>query len=72
MLVLADAPMREMLDAGGLSTVTFAVDDCRATIDDLRAKGVEVLHEASDHPLGLEAVVRDDSGNTLVFIEYRR
>ena len=72
MLVLADQPMLEALDAGGLSTVTFAVDDCGATIDDLRGKGVEILHEPADHPLGLEAVVRDNSGNTLVFIEYRR
>ena len=65
----ADA-LRQAVEGGGLSTVTFAVDDCEATIDDLRAKGVEILHEPTTHPLGFEAVARDSSGNTLVFIQY--
>src|SRR5688500_7275910 len=37
--------LRRVVESGGLSSVTFAVDDCRATIEDLEAKGVEILHE---------------------------
>lgn len=64
--------LRKVVESGGLSSVTFAVDDCRATIEDLQAKGVEILHEPTRQPFGIEAVVRDSSGNAVVFIEYSR
>ena len=38
-------------------------DDCRATYEELRAKGVTFLEEPADRPYGIEAVFRDDSGN---------
>jgi hypothetical protein len=45
------------------------VDDCRATYEELKAKGVEFIQEPSDRPYGVEAVMRDNSGNWWVLVE---
>lgn len=47
----------------------LAVDDCRKTFDELSAKGVTFLQEPADRPYGVEAVIRDNSGNWLVLVE---
>ncbi|MDG4797534.1 VOC family protein [Micromonospora sp. WMMD1082] len=63
--------LRRAQDEGGLFGVGLAVDDCRKTHDDLRAKGVEFLQEPEERPYGVEAVIRDNSGNWLVLVEPR-
>jgi predicted enzyme related to lactoylglutathione lyase len=64
----ADA-LRRVLEHGALSSVTFAVDDCRASIAELEAIGVEVLHEPTQQPFGVEAVISDGCGNGVVLME---
>jgi catechol 2,3-dioxygenase-like lactoylglutathione lyase family enzyme len=59
------------LDKGSMSGVGLTVDDCRATYDDLVAKGVDFLQPPSDRPYGVEAVMRDNSGNWVVLVEPR-
>ena len=49
----------------------MAVDDCRKTFEELKAKGVEFLQEPSDRPYGVEAVCRDNSGNWMVLVEQK-
>ncbi|GAA1644859.1 hypothetical protein GCM10009744_39410 [Kribbella alba] len=49
----------------------IATDDCRKTFDELVAKGVEYIQEPSDRPYGVEAVLRDNSGNWLVLVEQK-
>jgi catechol 2,3-dioxygenase-like lactoylglutathione lyase family enzyme len=63
--------LRKLVERGELSPITLAVDDCRATVRVLKAKGVEMVHEPVDQPFGVEALIRDDSGNSLVLLEYR-
>jgi hypothetical protein len=60
-----------ILDRGGLNGVGLTVSDCRKTYEDLSAKGVTFLQEPSDRPYGVEAVMRDNSGNWLVLVEPR-
>ena len=67
---LISAMQRAQLD-GGMPGLGLQVDDCRATVDDLRAKGVEFLQEPLDRPYGVEAVMRDNSGNWMVLVEPR-
>jgi catechol 2,3-dioxygenase-like lactoylglutathione lyase family enzyme len=67
---LVDA-IRRAQDEGGMAGVGVNVDDCRATYEDLRAKGVEFMQEPSDRPYGVEAVCRDNSGNWMVLVEHR-
>jgi len=63
------AAFRRMMDKGSLPAVGLATDDCRATHDELVAKGVDVVQEPADRPYGVEAIVRDNSGNWLVLVE---
>ena len=53
---------------GGLG---LRVEDCRKTHAELTAKGVTFLQEPADRPYGVEAVMRDNSGNWLVLVEPR-
>lgn len=66
----ADAEtVRRLLAKGSLHSVGLATDDCRKTYEDLRAKGVEFIQEPADRPYGVEAMLRDNSGNWLVMVE---
>jgi catechol 2,3-dioxygenase-like lactoylglutathione lyase family enzyme len=65
------ASLLRAMDAGGLNGVGLTVDDCRKTAEELAAKGVEFLQEPSDRPYGIEAVIRDNSGNWLVLVEHK-
>lgn len=47
------------------------VDDCRKTCEELRAKGVQFVQEPEERPYGVEAVIRDNSGNWMVLVEPR-
>jgi catechol 2,3-dioxygenase-like lactoylglutathione lyase family enzyme len=67
----AAAAIGRILDKGGLNGVGLTVDDCRKTYEELSAKGVTFLQEPSDRPYGVEAVMRDNSGNWLVLVEPR-
>lgn len=63
--------LRRAQDEGGLPGVGLNVNDCRATYEDLRAKGVEFLQEPQERPYGVEALMRDNSGNWMVLVEPR-
>jgi len=56
---------------GGLPGVGLQVDDCQKTFHELTAKGVEFIQEPQQRPYGVEALMRDNSGNWLVLVEPR-
>jgi hypothetical protein len=60
-----------MLDKGSLGAVGLSTDDCHKTYDALTAKGVDFIQEPADRPYGIEAVLRDNSGNWLVLVEQK-
>jgi catechol 2,3-dioxygenase-like lactoylglutathione lyase family enzyme len=63
------AAVRRMQAKGSLGAVGLATDDCVATCRELRARGVEFVQEPADRPYGVEAIIRDNSGNWLVVVE---
>lgn len=65
------ASMRRAQAEGGLPGVGLNVDDCRKTFETLSARGVEFLQEPAERPYGVEALMRDNSGNWLVLVEPR-
>ena len=67
----AAAAIKRMMAKGTLHGFGIATDDCRKTFAELTAKGVEYIQEPSDRPYGVEAVLRDNSGNWLVLVEQR-
>jgi len=63
--------IRRIMAKGMMHGVGVRTDDCRKTFDELVAKGVEYIQEPSDRPYGVEAVLRDNSGNWLVLVEQK-
>jgi hypothetical protein len=61
--------IRRQLGKGQMGGLGLRVDDCRATHRELSAKGVDFLQEPADRPYGVEAVMRDNTGNWLVLVE---
>ncbi len=59
---------REAL-VGKNPTLVFKVDDCRATVEEMRSRGVEVRTAPEATPWGLQAIVRDMDGNDLVLLQ---
>ena len=55
--------LRGLLEAGALPGGVFATDDCRRDFEELKAKGVVFMREPKEMPYGIEALMRDDSGN---------
>lgn len=56
--------IRELVAKGALGTAVLTTDDCRGTFKELAERGVTFLSEPAERPYGIEAVFRDDSGNT--------
>jgi catechol 2,3-dioxygenase-like lactoylglutathione lyase family enzyme len=61
--------IRRQLEKGQMGGIGLRVDDCRKAFEELSAKGVTFLQEPADRPYGVEAVIRDVSGNWLVLVE---
>jgi catechol 2,3-dioxygenase-like lactoylglutathione lyase family enzyme len=55
--------MNALLNKGMLSPGAFRTADCRKTVAELKAKGVEFLSEAKDQFYAIEAIFRDPFGN---------
>jgi catechol 2,3-dioxygenase-like lactoylglutathione lyase family enzyme len=65
---MAEAVERS-LAKGRMGGLGLRVDDCRKTYEELSAKGVEFPQPPEERPYGVEAVMRDNSGNWLVLVE---
>ncbi len=63
------AAVSRALAKGSMGGIGLTVDDCRATYEELSSKGVEFPQPPSERPYGVEAVMRDVSGNWLVLVE---
>jgi catechol 2,3-dioxygenase-like lactoylglutathione lyase family enzyme len=59
----AAAALKGLMEKGRLGGGVLQTDDCRATYEELKAKGVEFLSPPADRFYGVEAVLRDNSGN---------
>jgi catechol 2,3-dioxygenase-like lactoylglutathione lyase family enzyme len=57
------AQVKELMAKGAAGTVFLTTDDCRASYEDLRARGVEFTEEPEERPYGIDAGFRDPSGN---------
>jgi catechol 2,3-dioxygenase-like lactoylglutathione lyase family enzyme len=57
--------LRELVASGGMGVGVMTTDDCLRTYKELSAKGVTFLSEPAERPYGIEAMLRDDSGNLI-------
>jgi predicted enzyme related to lactoylglutathione lyase len=67
---MAEAVSRA-LASGTMGGFGLRTTDCKKTFEELSAKGVDFVQPPSERPYGVEAVMRDNSGNWLVLVEPR-
>lgn len=61
--------VRKLLGTGALGTAIFSTGDCRATYEELRAKGVEFTQEPTERFYGTDCALRDPFGNWIRITE---
>jgi catechol 2,3-dioxygenase-like lactoylglutathione lyase family enzyme len=61
--------VRALVAKGALSPGVMSTSDCRGDYEKLLARGVEFLQPPAERPYGIEALLRDDSGNWFSFTQ---
>ena len=59
------AQVRDLMGKGFAGTVFLTTDDCRASYEELKARGVEFTEEPEERPYGIDCGFRDPSGNAM-------
>ena len=54
---------QELVAKGAAGGLFFTTDDCQATYEELKGRGVEFTQEPTEQPYGIDAGFRDPSGN---------
>ncbi len=57
--------VRELMGKGAAGTIFFATDDCQASYEELKGRGVEFTEKPEQRPYGIDAAFRDPSGNSI-------
>jgi catechol 2,3-dioxygenase-like lactoylglutathione lyase family enzyme len=55
--------VKALVAKGALGPGVFGADDCKSTYDELSTRGVTFLSEPAERFYGIEATLRDNSGN---------
>jgi uncharacterized glyoxalase superfamily protein PhnB len=63
--------VRNLMAKGFTGTVFLTTDDCRASYEELKARGVEFTEQPEERPYGIDSGFRDPSGNSLRLTEVR-
>ncbi len=61
--------VKRSLAKGTMGGFGLRTDNCQKTFEELSAQGVQFTQPPSKRPYGVEAVMRDSSGNWLVLVE---
>ena len=64
--------VRLLLKKGVLGSGVFEVDDCQKTYEDLKKKGVQFAGAPEDKFYGVEAIMKDNSGNWFSMTEEKK
>jgi len=55
--------IQSLMAKGAATGLFFSTDDCQATFEELKGRGVEFTQEPTEQPYGIDAGFRDPSGN---------
>jgi uncharacterized glyoxalase superfamily protein PhnB len=61
----------DLMAKGFAGTVFLTTDDCRASYEELRARGVEFSDAPEERPYGIDSGFRDPSGNSIRLTEVK-
>jgi predicted enzyme related to lactoylglutathione lyase len=63
--------VKSLMAKGAAGTVFLTTDDCRASYEELKARGVEFTEAPEERPYGIDSGFRDPSGNSLRLTQVR-
>ncbi len=63
--------VRALMAKGFAGTIFLVTDDCRASYEEMRGRGVEFTEAPEERPYGIDCGFRDPSGNSLRLTEPR-
>ena len=55
--------VRDLTAKGASGTIFLSTDDCQASYEELKSRGVEFVDTPEERPYGIDASFRDPSGN---------
>jgi predicted enzyme related to lactoylglutathione lyase len=63
--------VRDLMAKGFAGTAFLTTDDCQASYEELKARGVEFTEAPEERPYGIDSGFRDPSGNSLRLTEVK-
>jgi uncharacterized glyoxalase superfamily protein PhnB len=63
--------LRDLVAKGFAGTVFLTTDDCQASYEELKARGVEFSETPEERPYGIDSGFRDPSGNSIRLTEVK-
>ena len=63
--------VRSVMATGFAGTVFLTTEDCQASYEELKARGVEFTEEPEERPYGIDSGFRDPSGNSFRLTQVR-
>ena len=63
--------VRSLMATGFAGAIFLSTDDCQASYEELKARGVEFSEEPEERPYGIDAGFRDPSGNSFRLTQVR-
>jgi predicted enzyme related to lactoylglutathione lyase len=63
--------VRDLMSKGFAGTVFLTTEDCQASYEELKARGVEFTEAPEERPYGVDSGFRDPSGNNIRLTEVR-
>ena len=63
--------VRSLVATGFAGTVFLTTEDCQASYEELKARGVEFTEEPEERPYGIDSGFRDPSGNSFRLTQVR-
>jgi uncharacterized glyoxalase superfamily protein PhnB len=63
--------VRTLMAKGFAGTVFLTTDDCQASYEELKARGVEFTEPPEERPYGIDSGFRDPSGNSFRLTEVK-
>jgi uncharacterized glyoxalase superfamily protein PhnB len=63
--------VRDLMGKGFAGAVFLTTDDCQASYEELKGRGVEFTEEPEERPYGIDSGFRDPSGNSFRLTQVR-
>ncbi len=63
--------VRDLVGKGFAGTVFLTTDDCNASYEELKGRGVEFVEQPEERPYGIDSSFRDPSGNSIRLTQVR-